>query len=157
MSKAQRVHKGVSLVVKKLGSRRAHHSARMRRVTESRRVVRLRDRVAPGLFFVMPREKNLSYPLTNAMHTMYQDTLYGAAARGCHHRGDGPDASQRPISHSRQRREDHLIGSCGDTHGVAEEASAEKDVDRVSPREVDRLTMEPRVHITEKEVHQHGC
>src|SRR5579864_5453931 len=29
---------------------------------------------------------------------------YGDAARGCHHRGDGPDASQRTISHNRQRR-----------------------------------------------------
>src|ERR1051326_8731000 len=157
MSKPQRLHNGRFSVVKKLGSRRPHHSARMRCGMESKHVVRLRDRVAPGLFIVMPREKNLSYPLTNAMHTMYQDTLYGAAARGCHHRCDGPDASQRPISHSRQRREVLLIRSCGDTHGVAEEAGAEKDVDRVSPREVDRLTMEPRVHITEKEVHQHGC
>src|SRR5215831_3590176 len=64
-----------------------------------------RDGVALGLFNVMPREKNLSYPLTNAMHTMYQVTLYGVSARGCYHRGNGPDASQRPISHSRQRRE----------------------------------------------------
>jgi hypothetical protein len=29
--------------------------------------------------------------------------LYGDAARGCHHRGDGPDASQRVISYNRQR------------------------------------------------------
>jgi len=33
---------------------------------------------------------------------MYQHNLYGDAARGCHHRGDGPDASQRDISHNRQ-------------------------------------------------------
>jgi hypothetical protein len=39
---------------------------------------------------------------------MYQDNLYGDAARGCHHRGDGSDASQRTISHNRQRR-GHLI------------------------------------------------
>ena len=41
---------------------------------------------------------------------MYQDKLYGDAARGCHHRGDGPDARQRPISHNRQRREHPVIG-----------------------------------------------
>jgi hypothetical protein len=39
------------------------------------------------------------------MHSMYQDILYGDAARGCHHRGDGPDASQRVIANRRQRRE----------------------------------------------------
>jgi hypothetical protein len=33
----------------------------------------------------------------------YHNTLYGDAARGCHHRGDGPDASQRTISFNRQR------------------------------------------------------
>jgi len=33
----------------------------------------------------------------------YHNTLYGDAARGCHHRGDGPDASQRVISNNRQR------------------------------------------------------
>jgi len=64
-------------------------------------VVRRRDDVALALFERMSREKNLSYPLTNAMHTMYQDTLYGVSACGCHHRGNGPDASQRPISHNR--------------------------------------------------------
>jgi len=34
----------------------------------------------------------------------YHNTLYGDAARGCHHRGDGPDASQRVIANHRQRR-----------------------------------------------------
>lgn len=47
--------------------------------------------------------------------------------------------------------------SCGETHGVAEEVGAGQDVDRVSPREADHQTMEPRVLITEKEVHEHGC
>jgi hypothetical protein len=40
------------------------------------------------------------------MQSMYQHNLYGDAARGCHHRGDGPDASQRTISHNRRRHED---------------------------------------------------
>jgi hypothetical protein len=31
------------------------------------------------------------------------NTLYGDAARGCHHRGNGPDARERTISNSRQR------------------------------------------------------
>src|SRR5713101_5637579 len=62
-------------------------------------VMRRRDDVALVLFDRMSREKNLSYPLTNAIHTMYVDTLYGVSACGCHHRGNGPDASQRPISH----------------------------------------------------------
>ena len=53
-------------------------------------------------------KKNLSYPLTKVMHTMYQVDLYGDAARGRYHRGDGPDTLQRPISHNRQRRE-HLV------------------------------------------------
>src|SRR5712691_640241 len=64
-------------------------------------VMRRRDHVALVLFDCMSREKNSSYPLTNAMHTMYQDSLYGVSACGCHHRGNGPDASQRPISHIR--------------------------------------------------------
>jgi len=33
----------------------------------------------------------------------YHNNLYGDAARGCHHRGDGPDARERTISISRQR------------------------------------------------------
>ena len=120
-------------------------------------VVRRRDGVALELFDGMSRKKNLSYPLTNAMHTMYQDSLYGVSARDCHHRGNGPDASQRPISHSRQRRAVLVMRSCGETHGVAEEVGAGQVIDRVSPREADRRIMEPRVLITEKEVHEHGC
>src|SRR5437762_3510767 len=72
-------------------------------------VMRRRDGVALGLFARMSCEKNLSYPLTNAMHTMYQDSLDGVSARDCHHRGNGPDASQRSISHSRQCREVLLV------------------------------------------------
>ncbi|HEV2027080.1 MAG TPA: hypothetical protein VGS16_00940 [Candidatus Dormibacteraeota bacterium] len=33
----------------------------------------------------------------------YHNTLHGTVARGCHHRGDGPDASQHVISNNRQR------------------------------------------------------
>jgi hypothetical protein len=33
----------------------------------------------------------------------YHNNLYGDAARGCHHRGDGPDASKPSISFNRQR------------------------------------------------------
>jgi len=68
-------------------------------------VMRRRDGVALGYFASMFCKKNLSYPLTNVMHTMYQDSLDGVSARDCHHRGNGPDASQQPISHSRQCRE----------------------------------------------------
>jgi hypothetical protein len=55
-----------------------------------------RHRVGPAFETLhgAAHEKNLSYPLTNAMHTMYQDNLYGDAPRGCHHRGNGPDASE---------------------------------------------------------------
>src|SRR6266581_3202714 len=48
-------------------------------------------------------KKNLSDLLTKGMQSMYQHNLYGDAARGCHHRGDGPDACTRTISHDRQR------------------------------------------------------
>src|SRR2546429_8911291 len=89
-------------------------------------------------------KKNLSYPLTNAMHTMYQDTLYGVSARDCHHRGNGPDASQRPISHSRQCREGFFARSCGETRGVAGEVRAGQVIDRGSAREADRQMMGPR-------------
>jgi hypothetical protein len=33
----------------------------------------------------------------------YHNTLYGDAARGCHHRGNGPDARERTISFNRLR------------------------------------------------------
>ena len=103
-------------------------------------------------------KKNLSYPLTNVMHTMYQDNLYGDAARGCHHRGDGPDASQRPISHNRQRRGTLSLGSCGEARGVAEEVRAEQVVDRVSPRDPDHQTMEPIGSVSLGEGGKHdGC
>jgi hypothetical protein len=50
-------------------------------------------------------KKNLNDLLTWGMQSMYQHNLYGDAARGCFHRGDGPDASQRRISHNRRRHE----------------------------------------------------
>ena len=37
--------------------------------------------------------------------------MYGDAARGCHHRGNGPDARQCTISHNRQRLGDLVIGA----------------------------------------------
>ena len=49
------------------------------------------------------------------------------------------------------------LRSRDETRGVAEEVRAGQVEDRVSPRDPDRQTMEPRVRITEKEVHQHGC
>ena len=71
-------------------------------------------------------KKNLSYPLTNVMHTMYLVTLYGDAARGRYHSGDGPDSAQRPISHNRQRREGLVIGARRRNPWVTEEVVQEK-------------------------------
>jgi hypothetical protein len=47
--------------------------------------------------------KNLSRGLTSAGFIEYHNTLYGDAARGCHHRGNRPDARERTIWISRQR------------------------------------------------------
>ena len=51
-------------------------------------------------------KKNLNDLLTWGMQSMYQNNLYGDAARDCFHRSDGPDASQRRISHNRRCHED---------------------------------------------------
>jgi hypothetical protein len=81
---------------------------------------------------------------------MYQDTLYGDAARGCHHRGDGPDASQRSISHNRQRLGDSAMRLRDETRLVAEEVGAGEIVHDVAQEIAARLTMEPRVRITKR-------
>jgi hypothetical protein len=92
------------------------------------------------------------------MHTMYQDNLYGDAARGCHHRGDGPDARQLPISHNRQRRERLVSKASRRTRGVAEVVRARHDADRVSAKKPDDQTNEPIGSSSpEKEVNNHGC
>src|SRR5260370_37753355 len=41
--------------------------------------------------------------LTRVGFIEYQSTLYGDAARGCHHRGDGPGTRKASISTNRQR------------------------------------------------------
>ncbi|HYM96805.1 MAG TPA: hypothetical protein VET26_05875, partial [Candidatus Sulfotelmatobacter sp.] len=50
-------------------------------------------------------KKNFDDPLTRVGSFEYHNNLYGDAARGCHHRGDGPDASEPSISYNRQRFE----------------------------------------------------
>jgi len=93
-------------------------------------------------------KKNLTDLLTWGMQSMYQHNLYGDAARGCHHRGDGPDASQRSISHNRQRLGDLIEEASRRNPLVAEEVGAEEIVDDVSQGIPARQTMEPRVRIT---------
>lgn len=48
-------------------------------------------------------EKNLRGALTCKGFIEYHNDLYGDAARGCHHRGNGPDARERTIFVIRQR------------------------------------------------------
>jgi hypothetical protein len=48
-------------------------------------------------------QKNISRTIDVSGFIQVSQHLYGDAARGCHHRGDGPDASQRVISNNRQR------------------------------------------------------
>ena len=81
---------------------------------------------------------------------MYQHNLYGDAARGCHHRGDGPDASQRPISHNRRRHEDLIDEASRRSPFGCLEVGAEKIVHDVSQGNHVRQTMEPRVRITKR-------
>ena len=65
--------------------------------------------------------KNISRePLTGEGSFRYHNALYGDAARGCHHRGDGPDASQRVITNHRQRLGVLSVRLRGATHGVNE-------------------------------------
>ena len=56
-----------------------------------------------------PAEKKLPGPIDESGLIQVSQQLYGDAARGCHHRGNGPDASQRTISHNRQRLGDLVI------------------------------------------------
>jgi hypothetical protein len=63
-----------------------------------------RHRRRCGKFSGRPLEKMLDEVLTWVGAFEYHNNLYGDADRGCHHRGDGPDASQRTISNNRQRR-----------------------------------------------------
>jgi len=49
------------------------------------------------------RKKILREGLTRVGFIEYHNNLYGDAARGCHHRGNGPDARMRTIFVSRQR------------------------------------------------------
>src|SRR5579864_3714668 len=48
-------------------------------------------------------QKNLREGLTRVGFIEYHNNLYGDAARGCHHRGNGPDTRMRTIFVSRQR------------------------------------------------------
>src|SRR6202171_6363108 len=53
--------------------------------------------------FALPRQKYFVRTIDVSVCIHVSQQLYGDATRGCHHRGDGPDASQRVISYNRQR------------------------------------------------------
>src|SRR6202022_1658686 len=53
--------------------------------------------------FAMARQKYLFRTIDVSVCIHVSQHMYGDATRGCHHRGDGPDASQRVISFNRQR------------------------------------------------------
>ena len=77
-------------------------------------------------------KKNLTHLLTGWMQSLYQHILYGDAARGCPHRGNGPDARERDISHNRQRLGDLIEEASRRNPWGSQEVRAEKIVHDVS-------------------------
>jgi hypothetical protein len=80
--------------------------------------------------FRTTREKNLARTIDVRGFIQVNNNMYGDAARGCHHRGDGPDSSQRTISDqpptSRRlvseaaRRNPRINGTSGPYHSEKE-------------------------------------
>jgi len=72
-------------------------------VAALRKVVHGHVRSTNAKNFANLSQKNISRTIDVSGFIQVSQHVYGDAARGCHHRGDGPDASQRVISNNRQR------------------------------------------------------
>ena len=86
--------------VKRLANQQIRRKYRVRNKLKGSGRVRL-SVFRSNLYF---RAQAIDDTAGNTVAAAWSGELTGDAARGCHHRGDGPDASERVIANHRQRR-----------------------------------------------------
>jgi hypothetical protein len=130
------------------------------RVEDASMVHRWSSTTRPRQKYPQPLAKKiLREGLTRVGFIEYHNNLYGDAARGCHHRGNGPDARMRTIFVSRQRL-GALIeeGPRRNPWGYRGGACRSDPVHVTSPEWIPpNQWNRSGPYLQEKEVNQHGC